>query len=216
MNASVIRTAICGDSKVGKSSLCLRLVNKKPPLTYQSTIGMDLESKILPERRIKIDYWDLAGNRKYEPLAVLYMKNISVIILVYSAQNLESLNRIKQIYNEYKNFNPPKKFIIVGTHFNSQNRHKNGIEFAKKQNIPHFFVDNNDNKDNECFNVIQEFILNNHSSLEPKKTQSYIENKYIDDDNKKDNHSSLEPKKRLSCMENLYMDANKKDNCNIS
>jgi small GTP-binding protein len=188
MNASAIKTAICGDSGVGKTSLCLRLVGKEPPLTYISTIGLDLECKILPERRIMIHYWDLAGNRKYEPLTVLYMKNISFIILVYSVENLESVDRIVEIYNDYKNINPPKKFIIVGTHCNSQSEHhKCGIEFAQKQNLPHFLVDN---KNNKGFNVIQEYILNNHFPLQS-------------------------PKKRLSCMENPCMDG-KRDNCIIS
>lgn len=174
---TVVRIAISGDSRVGKTSLCLRLVDKELPLTYVTTIGLDLEVKFLPKHGLKIHYWDLSGNRRYEPLSVFYLKNINIlfVILVYSLEDSESINRISEIYSNYKDVSPSKKFIVVGTHNDSQNKHTRGIEFAEKEGLPHFLVDN---KNNKGIDVLEQYILSIHSQSvsEPQKARICIEN----------------------------------------
>lgn len=187
---TVVRIAISGDSRVGKTSLCLRLVNKELPLTYVTTIGLDLEVKFLPKHGLKIHYWDLSGNRRYEPLSVFYLKNINIlfVILVYSLEDSESVSRISEIYSNYKDISPSKKFIVVGTHNDCHHQHTSGIEFAKKQNLPHFLVDN---KNNKGIDVLQQYILNIHSQ-------------------------SVSVSESRICIENPCLDTNKRDNCIIS
>lgn len=99
-----IKIILLGDSSVGKTSIVRRLCQDDFRYDVQATISIEYYNYILSinEYMIRMQIWDTAGQEKFNSIVSNYYKSTNVGIFVYSINNEESFERIKQWYQEAK------------------------------------------------------------------------------------------------------------------
>lgn len=142
------KIAVCGDSKCGKSSLCLNLTEKYhviDPYYYVSTIGIDI-MVLKIHKKTKLILYDYAGDVRFNVITGSYTRQCSMIIYVYNTENPSTLDRIKKLRTMHENTLDVRqyKFLIIGTRKESYNRKcvDKGIEFADSIGVKHIEVSN--------------------------------------------------------------------------
>ncbi len=111
-----------GNSGVGKSSVISRITKNEFILGKTLTIGVEFVPKIYKIKKsnnkldiIRIEYWDTSGQDRYRSYVSAYYRNAYVIILMFSLDDQESLNNIKNWIDE------TLKYEKVNAGFFSQN-----------------------------------------------------------------------------------------------
>ncbi len=145
------KVAVCGARATGKSSLCSRLTDRDTKAEYNSTIGVDLMVKYLPEYRAKIHFWDLAGDIRFESITSCYIKGVDLLLFVYNLEEPDTVRRLEELDSIYKNMGWLSA-MVVGTH---KETHKGkfmscedvGKMFADDRGYSHFTVALKENKD---------------------------------------------------------------------
>ena len=86
-----------GDACTGKTSIINRIIDNPFNDTYEVSIGIDFMSKNIRFRgqNIKIQIWDSAGQEKYKGLIPSYIRNSSLVFIVYDVSNRSSFDNIK-------------------------------------------------------------------------------------------------------------------------
>ena len=98
---------LLGDSGVGKTSVLRRLMNPKEELIDHSpTIGIDFTIKNydIEGEQVKLQVWDTAGMEQYNATQAGQYRNCHAMLLVYSVDDPNSLERLKvwrQLAREY-------------------------------------------------------------------------------------------------------------------
>jgi small GTP-binding protein len=136
---------LIGDMACGKSSICGQFVSGTFNYDMQSTIGVDFSSKTVNAcgYKIKLQIWDLAGNKKFEPIVNSYYKNTAGVIIVYDITSRESFNNLTQWIKNTENLcNDGAVITLVGNKNDLISQRKvtfeEGFEFAKKNNCLFF------------------------------------------------------------------------------
>jgi len=122
---NTFKIAVCGDSKTGKSSLCLNLTEQYhviDPYYYVSTIGIDI-MVLKIHSKTKLVLYDYAGDVRFNIITGSYTRHCSMIIYVYNMRNPSTLDRIKKIRTIHENILNIEeyKFLVVGTMKDSYN-----------------------------------------------------------------------------------------------
>lgn len=135
----LVKIIIIGDIKVGKSSLCNKLLTDKFKEEYMTTIGIDFMSfyKQYENKIYKIQLWDTAGQERYAPLVNCYLRMINIIIIMFSLNDKNADTSIERWFNLIKDNNlfENKKVIIIGN--------KNDLEIKADVSKILEFVNNN-------------------------------------------------------------------------
>ena len=86
-----------GDACTGKTSIINRIIDNPFNDTYEVSIGIDFMSKNIRFRgqNIKIQIWDSAGQEKYKGLIPSYIRNSSIVFIVYDVSNRSSFDNVK-------------------------------------------------------------------------------------------------------------------------
>ena len=136
-----LKLLIIGDSGVGKSNFLLRFVDNKFSQIYQTTIGIDSKSKIIilpkSKQKIKVHFWDTAGEEKYKSVNKLLFQKVQGIILMYDItkrESYEGLNSWIEFIYDTIDYVP---IVLVGNKLDEENdnrivRIEEGKSFAKK------------------------------------------------------------------------------------
>ncbi len=97
------KAVLIGDVSVGKTSIVNQLINGT--FYTDSTTTMGAVFFKYPSLHQESNYsgpiyhiWDTAGQERYRSLVPLYLKNSGVIIIVYDANDVESLHNIRDIW----------------------------------------------------------------------------------------------------------------------
>jgi small GTP-binding protein len=81
-----ITRKICmlGDFGVGKTSLVERFVKQAFSAKYQTTVGVQIHTKIIerPERNLKLVLWDVAGKNALDGVRLSYLQGAGGVIVV--------------------------------------------------------------------------------------------------------------------------------------
>jgi Ras-related protein Rab-5C len=96
-----IKIAILGDGNVGKTSLVNRFLKDTFPKKYIPTIGSIILKKDykLKDVVIKVNIWDLGGQRSFNPLNPSFYTNVDAAYLVFDlTKPEETLNDVKTVY----------------------------------------------------------------------------------------------------------------------
>lgn len=186
MNSDVIpkhKVIIIGDMDVGKT--CLVTVFKEESANHdwskiKTTIGADLVYKsiqinkkdidkyipsniskdisINTDMRVELNLWDTAGQERYKSLASQYIREAGAIILVFSLDNVKSLENIRKRLDDVKKMagypmNPEPLVMLVGTKLDTLFNDGEEIKIGKALQI--FFNKNHDAED--AYNSIKEY-----------------------------------------------------------
>ena len=85
-----------GDAATGKTSIINRIIDNPFNDIYEVSIGIDFMSKNIRFRgqNTKIQIWDSAGQEKYKGLIPSYIRNSSIVFLVYDVSKRSSFDNI--------------------------------------------------------------------------------------------------------------------------
>ena len=85
-----------GDAGVGKTSIINRIADNPFNESYEMSIGVDFMSKNLRYhgQNIKLQIWDSAGQEKYKGLIPSYVRNSSIVFVVYDISSKNSFNNV--------------------------------------------------------------------------------------------------------------------------
>ena len=165
-----LKVVFLGATRTGKTTLLNRLVNQctKPEKDYQPTIGVDFCTKEFDvnEKKVKCQIWDTAGQERFQALLNSYVKSSPVVVFVYSIDDQSSFERVKKLYEEFKNFrdeNGAVYYLIANkadliTH--RQVLRVDGESFAQSANMTYVEMCGNELKEvNEFFeNLVHNYV----------------------------------------------------------
>ena len=130
-----------GDAATGKTSIINRIIDNPFNEIYEISIGIDFMSKNIRFRgqNTKIQIWDSAGQEKYKGLIPSYIRNSSLVFLVYDVSRKESFDNIINWINFVRNI---EKTIMVlcgnKIDLTREVKKSEGEELAKKEGLLFF------------------------------------------------------------------------------
>lgn len=109
------KIVLLGDTAVGKTSLCSRLVNGTFDSFSEPTIGAAFLTKTVETDDIthRLEIWDTAGQERYKALAPMYYRGATAAIIVYDVTNEESFQGAKSWVEELKRKGRSNVVIIL-------------------------------------------------------------------------------------------------------
>ena len=160
-----------GDAGVGKTTIISRIMDSPFTDAYEPSIGVDFMSKNIKYhgQNIKLQMWDTAGQEKYKGLIPSYVRNSSIVFIVYDISSKTSFDNIPKWINFIKSIENTT-LILCGNKIDLESREVKkevGEEFAKKEGIPFFEVSakTNENIKNMFYNAVSDlpvFAENNN------------------------------------------------------
>jgi len=113
-----IKLTVLGLWGVGKTSIVNRFVGKDFPSMYIPTIGSNIARKEykLKDIHIRLNIWDIGGQRSFNPLNPVFFSNLDVAFLIFDLGNpKETLQEIKKTYlKNLSNFSPDCITYLIG------------------------------------------------------------------------------------------------------
>jgi len=113
-----IKLTIVGLWGVGKTSIVNSFVGKDFPSMYIPTIGSNIARKEykLKDIHIRLNIWDIGGQRSFNPLNPVFFSNLDVAFLIFDLSNpKETLQEIKKTYlKNLSNFSPDCIIYFIG------------------------------------------------------------------------------------------------------
>ena len=130
-----------GDAATGKTSIINRIIDNPFNDTYEVSIGIDFMSKNIRFRgqNIKIQIWDSAGQEKYKGLIPSYVRNSSIVFIVYDISNRSSFDNIPNWISFVKNIEKTT-MILCGnkTDLDREVNKNEAEELAKREGLIFF------------------------------------------------------------------------------
>ena len=148
-----------GDASTGKTSIINRIIDNPFNDNYEVSIGIDFMSKNIRFRgqNIKIQIWDSAGQEKYKGLIPSYVRNSSIVFIVYDVSNRSSFDNVPNWISFVKNIEKTK-MILVGnkTDLQREIQTNEGEELSKNEEMLFFecSAKSNDNIKNLFYSSI--------------------------------------------------------------
>ena len=120
-NETIFNIITLGDSGVGKTSILRRSLYDIYEENSISTIGLSFSFKEIVldnNKKVKLKLIDTGGQEKYRALSKSYFKNADGVLFVYSINDEDSFNNIKEwitLFNENNNGKDGIPQILVET-----------------------------------------------------------------------------------------------------
>lgn len=143
-NYRAYKVAICGGLRTGKSSLCARLTDRELDSEYTTTIGVDLMITYFTSWRTKLQFWDLAGDKRFDAVTMAYIPGAKLVLYVYDPTNEDSVFRMEELHSRYVDMGFEHSGFVIATHSDKDGQlwKETGEKFAIEHNFPHFTVSN--------------------------------------------------------------------------
>ena len=161
-----------GDSGVWKTSIINRYVNNKFDNNNSSTIGIKFSYKEIKLNNkdkiiLKLKLVDTAGQEKYRALTKSYFKNVDVVLFVFSMNDKETFDTIKDwmvLFNNNNSKEDIPKYLVGNKSDLEINVGQSLIdEFAKENKLPYMSTSAKDNKNiDELFEEIGKKLYFDH------------------------------------------------------
>ena len=116
INRTVIKIALLGDSRVGKSTIVNKFINIDFKDDLLSTIGSDrFETKFTLKNgeKIKLIIWDTAGQERFRSIALKALKAVQGVILVFDLSKRDTFENVnKWIETANENLKTPNLVLF--------------------------------------------------------------------------------------------------------
>ena len=218
VNAIRYKIIFVGDAGVGKTTIINRINDNEFQSSYDATIGVDFWPKKINFRgnEITLQIWDTAGQERYRGLIPSYVRNSSIVFIVFDITNRKTFESIPKWIELIKSIEKNNILVLIGNKEDLKEKRevekKEGEDLAK-ENEMHYYELSAKNYNN---NDIKKIFFN--TVIELPTFSGYIDNKekegLIDEliqenkENKKD-YLNINVKK-----ENMLTIHNDKDNNN--
>mgnify|MGYP006278737591 CR=1 FL=1 len=114
---------ILGDGNIGKTSLANYYTNHPLPEHYMPTIGSNVYNKVFKIEQnnvlIKVNVWDIGGQRSFNPMNPIFYKNADIALLVFDLSRPEET--LKSVFDYHlknqKKYAPESLYYIIGNKF---------------------------------------------------------------------------------------------------
>jgi Ras-related protein Rab-6A len=151
-----------GDAGVGKTTIIGRIMDNPYNEVYEPSIGVDFMSKNIKYKgqNVKLQMWDTAGQEKYKGLIPSYVRNSSIVFVVYDVSVKTSFDNIPKWITFIRTIENTT-IVLCGNKIDLSNREvqkEEGEELAKKEGIAFFEVSakTDENIKNMFYNVVVE------------------------------------------------------------
>lgn len=102
---------------MGKSAILLRYTKNEFKMDGKTTVGVEFAAKkihlVEPDKNIKVQIWDTAGQEKFRAITKAYYKGAVGALLVYDITNRSSFENISKWYEEIKTYSEQQNFIVT-------------------------------------------------------------------------------------------------------
>ena len=204
---TLLKIVIAGDTSVGKTNLLVRYCKDSFITDSKATIGIDFYTKdiLIQSKTVKVQFWDTAGQEKYQSLSHTYYKMVGGVLLVYDITRYDTFIKAQKMLDDIRKYCPDDaKVMLIGNKndLNSQRTvlKETATQFATKNNI-YFWETSALTNTNQCvFKAIDELLTECMNSVSVNKSsQSLIEIKkrYVEVQ-----EDALYNKKTTSCCQN--------------
>ncbi len=210
---------LIGDSNVGKTCLTVRASDNSFNDHYKATVGFEICNLNLKikEKKIKIQIWDTCGMEKFRSLITNFYRKASLVIIVYSIDDVNSYKDIDIWLNEVQTHTRPDiKVFLIGNKSDLEDERKVSKEEAQKlckdRDLTYFIETSAKNGDNviPTFALAASMLLDETLQMTGVKPDNKAEKNdgqysftdYVEDAPKKmvlDNSSDKKRKKKKCC-----------------
>ena len=225
-----IKVILLGDTMVGKSSIISRLCKGIIDKTLGPTISIEYFNYLIKinDYIVRMQIWDTVGQEKFNAIIKNYYQNTDIGIYVYSIDNLNSFERIKDWMNysrenNAKTGNNEVKNILLGNKKDLGDE-KRKVLYSEAENFAtnnKFFLfreiscinDNEEEKNNilEIFDEIAKNYYDEHkkrrNSTLDSESMTYVASKSMTDmmelSCNKNNKKEKKKKKKKLLLKNL-------------
>ena len=131
-----------GDPGVGKTTIISRIMDNPFNEAYEPSIGVDFMSKTITYKgqSTKLQMWDTAGQEKYKGLIPSYVRNSSIVFLIYDVSTKTSFDNIPNWINFIRNIETTT-LVLCGNKIDITEREvkkEDGEALAQKEGIAFF------------------------------------------------------------------------------
>ena len=173
-----IKTLVIGDSRVGKTSLLLKYVDKSFPDEHISTIGVEYKEKLITKDgfNIRLQIWDTAGEERFRSITKSIYKNTHGVLFVYDITQKDTFVNVKHWIKDTENIDREIRGVIVGNKIDLPDRVISKIdldEIGEKYKMPVIETSAKEGTNvNECFELLIDELFKN-------KTHDQIKEIYL-------------------------------------
>jgi len=151
-----------GDAGVGKTTIIGRIMDNTFNEVYEPSIGVDFMSKNIKYQgqNIKLQMWDTAGQEKYKGLIPSYVRNSSIVFVVYDVSAKISFDNIPKWITFIRSIENTS-LVLCGNKIDLNNievKKEEAESLAQKEGISFFEVSakTGENIKNMFYNVVAE------------------------------------------------------------
>ena len=135
------RVTICGATGVGKTALFRNLTGRQQEYEYTTTFGVDLGITDTSKSPFVITFYDFSGNPAHHELTLEYVMRSDLILMVYDVHDLNTLARLRDLYEKYISLGWRGEIILVGNKIDAIpgitiNNTLKGSQFALEIQVP--------------------------------------------------------------------------------
>ena len=127
---------LLGSSNVGKSNMMNQFLRGQFEEACLATIGINILNKlfVFDGKKVKINYYDTAGQERYNSLNLTLLRKADGVILVYDITSQESFRKIDFWIHELHNKNKDSKVLmLVGNKTDLDNERKVSFQQGEKK-----------------------------------------------------------------------------------
>lgn len=175
------KVIMIGPAFSGKTSLVKRYVAQNFIDTYNVTVGLDFQSKLIQigKKTVKLNIWDTAGTEMFQSLSRSYFRKCFAAIVVFDIserKSFESLDTWIKFYRENKERLLEDMIYLVGNKIDINNTisDEEANDYLKSNNLKKYFktsAKSGDNVDN-LFESIAKDLISNYKNKDFTKNES--------------------------------------------
>lgn len=139
-----LKTAFVGDIDSGKTCFAIRYTENVFQEDTQPTDGAHFYTKDIEYRGYKmcVMLWDVAGNKSYEGLIEMYIRNLNCAAVFFNLNKRESFDRCKFFLDCVRDASSHAPLVLIGNKCDLEHKvdEKDIIELAKEYNAKYIEV----------------------------------------------------------------------------